>query len=59
MIAFDIQCYGNQPKSEGIHIVDFVDPGDGQPPYVTNVRQLTTGMGRLSLDWRPTWLPAQ
>lgn len=60
MIAFDIQCYGNQPKNEGIYIVDF-NPGDlvsGQPPYVSNVRQLTTGLGWVNLDWRKTWTAA-
>lgn len=55
-IAFDVQCFGNQPKNEGIHIVDFTGPS-AQAPYVDNLVQVTTGLGRIKLDWRPTWTP--
>ena len=55
MVAFDIQCHGNRRKDEGIHVVDFVNPGGGQDPYVTNVRQLTRGIGEVYVDWRPNW----
>ncbi len=55
-IAFDVQCFGNQPKNEGVHLVDFHGgPGTGEAPYVDNLVQVTTGLGIIELDWRPTW----
>ena len=58
-IAFNVQCHSSKTR-EGVHIVDFNGgPGTGLAPFVDNLVQVTTGLGGIKLDWRPTWTESQ
>lgn len=58
-IAFNVLCHSSKTR-EGVHIVDFNGgPGTGLAPYVDNLEQVTTGLGGIKLDWRPTWTASQ